>query len=228
MRRISAILILSAMLISCVAPFVGADDNKIIETDVVAQTKTTKQIEDQTVKKHIQNAKTNIDNFLEEKNKQEQEQEIEEIIINYKDYSVPANKGFKSFMSYKSITSKSSRQYKLQSNYAYTGDYGIRQVEGRFCIAIGTFSDATIGTYVDLILENQSVIPCIVGDFKADTHTDSSNMITQHNGCVSEFIVDKNSLYKTAKQMGDISYCQQDWKSGVQTIRVYEMNIFEN
>lgn len=223
MRRISAILILSTMLISCVAPFVGANDIKIIETDVAAQIKSTKQIENQVVKMHIKNAKENIDKYLEEKNRQKQEESI-----NYKDYSVPMNKGFKSFMSYKSITSKLSRQYKLQSDYAYTGDYGIRQVEGRFCIAIGTFSDATVGTYVDLILENQSIIPCIVGDFKANKHTDSNNMITQHNGCVSEFIVDKNSLYKTAKQMGDISYCQPDWKSEVKVIRVYETNIFND
>lgn len=229
MRRISAILILSAMLISVVAPFVGADD-KTITTDVAAQTKTTKQLKNQTVQLHIEHATKQIDasTRLYEENEEilkEQKNEVVEI-ISYQDYSVPTNRGFKSYMSYKSITSKSSQQYKLQHNYAYTGNYGIRQVDGRYCIAIGTFSDAEVGTYVDLILENQSIIPCIISDFKADIHTDNSNMITTHNGCISEFIVDKSSLYQTAKQMGDISYCCQEWKSPVKAIRVYEKNVF--
>ena len=113
-------------------------------------------------------------------------------------YTMPSTSGFKSYMSYKAITSTSSPQYKLQHSYAYTGDYGIRQVNGRYCIAIGTFSGASIGTYVDLILNNGTTIHCIIGDFKSNAHTDASNMMTS-NGCVSEFIVDMNSFNSTAK-----------------------------
>lgn len=230
MRRISAILILSAMLISAVAPFMGAKDNTI-KTDVAAQTETTNQLENQAVDLRIQNAIKSIEEKTTELKNEQANSELEEdekcsTILNYNDFNVPSNSGFKSFMSYKTITSKSSKQYILQSRYAYTGNYGIRQVNGRYCIAIGTFSNATIGTYVDLILENNSVIPCIIGDFKAETHTDSSNIITTHNGCVSEFIVDKSVLNRTAKQMGDISYCEQNWRSPVVTIRIYEENVF--
>lgn len=146
---------------------------------------------------------------------------------NFQEYSLPNNSGFKSYMSYKAITSKSSLQYKLQSQYAYTGDYGIRQVNNRFCVAIGTFSDAKVGTYIDLVLENGNVIPCIVGDFKANNHTDSNNMVTKHNGCVSEFIVDRSALHTTAKKMGDISYCREEWKSSVKTVIVYQTNVFD-
>lgn len=158
--------------------------------------------------------------------------EVEDITTNnfeqfYQEYQVPSNRGFKSYMSYKAITSKSSMQYKLQNQYAYTGEYGIRQVDGRFCIAIGTFSNASIGTYIDLILENEIVIPCIIADFKADIYTDSSNKVTSHNGCVSEFLIDKSALQTTAKKMGDVSYCKEEWRSPVKTIRVYEKNVFD-
>ena len=153
-------------------------------------------------------------------------EENTEISKGYTEYNIPKNNGFKSYMSYLSIKTQSSYQYKLQSQYAYTGNYGIRQVNGRYCIAIGTFSKASIGTYVDLILENGTVIQCIVGDFKAPVHTDSSNIVTLHNGCVSEFIVDKNNLHSTAKKMGDVSYCDSNWKSPVKLMRVYDTNVF--
>lgn len=145
----------------------------------------------------------------------------------YQEYQVLPNSGFKSYMSYTAITSQSSPQYMLQNQYAYTGEFGIRKVEDRFCIAIGRFSNARVGTYVDLILENEIVIPCIVGDFKANVHTDSSNMVTGHNGCVSEFLINIITLDATVKKMGDISYCREEWKSPVKIIKVYEENIFD-
>lgn len=185
-----------------------------------------KQEPTNTQREHVENSvKSN------EKNIVEIEKIIEEVPIDnfeqfYTEYQVPSNRGFKSYMSYKAITSKSSPQYKLQS-IAYTGEFGIRQVDGRFCVAIGTFSAATVGTYIDLILENGTVIPCIVGDFKADIHTDSTNKVTSHNGCVSEFLIDKTALYSTAKKIGDISYCKEEWKSPVKIIKVYEKNVFD-
>lgn len=144
--------------------------------------------------------------------------------LNFVTYELPNNTGFKSYMPYKAITNKSSQQYALQDLHAYTGDYGIRQVNNRFCIAIGTSFNAAVGTYVDVILENETSIPCIVGDIKAEKHT-KGNTMTKHNGCVTEFIVDSAALDRTAKLMGDISYCCDVWNSPVQEIRVYERNI---
>lgn len=227
MKRVIAILILSAMIVSFVAPFLGESKN-INETDVAAQTESTEQtylltgnflkmqekIKEE-IRNNTQNDKEKIDN------------EVKDELIAYQEYSMSYNSGFKSYMSYTAITSKLSSQLKLQNQYAYTGEYGIRQVDGRFCVAIGIFSNATIGTYIDLVLENETVIPCIVADFKADIHTDFSNMVTLHNGCVSEFLVDKESLYSLAKQMGDISYCKEEWKSPVKIIKIYEKNVFD-
>ena len=146
--------------------------------------------------------------------------------LDYIEYIVPITSGFKSYMPYTAITSKSSPQYKLQQS-TYTGVYGIRQYGDRYCVAIGTAFNADVGTYLDLILVNGTVIPCIVADIKADKHTDSNNMITIANGCLTEFIVDSSALNKNAKSMGDISYCNEDWNSRVEKIRVYDKNVFE-
>ena len=145
--------------------------------------------------------------------------------LDYIEYIAPITSGFKSYMPYTAITSKSSPQYKLQQ-IAYTGTYGIRQYDNRYCVAIGTAFNADVGTYFDLILTNGTIIPCIVADIKADEHTDSNNMITIANGCLTEFIVDSSALNKNAKSMGDISYCNEDWNSRVEKIRVYDKNVF--
>lgn len=161
--------------------------------------------------------------LLENYKKQKETVNIEK--SDYKIFSVPGNSGFKSYMPYTAITLKNSPQYKLQHQYAYTGNYGIRQVNGRYCIALGTYYSKQIGTEIDLILKNGVVIPCILSDLKADRDTDSGNKVTLHNGCVAEFIVDRSSLYRMAKRMGDISYCSNDWNSPVEKIRVYDRNI---
>ena len=139
----------------------------------------------------------------------------------YIDYSAPWTSGFKSYMSYDCITAVGSSQYKLQNNDAYTGDYGIRQVDGRYCVAIGSYFTSEIGTLFDLVLKNGTVIPCILADQKADEDTDAQNIITVHNGCMTEFVVDIDYLHPTARRMGDISYCNEDWNSPVDYVRVY-------
>ena len=146
--------------------------------------------------------------------------------LNYKCYSVPLTSGFKSYMPYTAITNKSSPQYKLQQQ-CQTGLYGIRVKDGRYCVAIGTGFNADVGTYFDLILANETVIPCIVADIKSDNHTDSSRMVTKESGCLTEFVVDSGSLNKMAKKMGDISYCSDKWDSRVEKVRVYDKNIFK-
>lgn len=147
-------------------------------------------------------------------------------ICKYKDYKI-SSEGFKSFMQYTSIKDKSSLQYKLQNEFAYTGNYGIRQVNSRYCIAIGTAFSANVGTYVDLFLENGIMIPCIVADIKSDKDTSDDNITTIQNGCVSEFVVELDLLNNHAKRDGDISSCCEEWNSPVNMIRVYDKNIIK-
>ena len=140
-------------------------------------------------------------------------------------YDVPKTKGFKSYMPYTAITNKKSKQYKLQQ-IASTGNYGIRVIDGRYLVAIGTAFNADVGTYVDLILEDGFVIPCVVGDVKSPRHTESNNMVTSANGCVSEFITDPKALYRPVKQSGDISSCSENWEGCVRAIIVYDKSVW--
>lgn len=141
--------------------------------------------------------------------------------IEYTDYSVPNYSGFKSWMDYHKITMNGSEQKILQENYAYTGQYGIRQIDGRYCVAIGSYFTTEIGTYFDLILENGEVIPCILADRKDDSDTDSDNIFTSDNGCATEFVIDEETLKHSALNDGDISSCCEGWDSPVKTIRIY-------
>ena len=124
-----------------------------------------------------------------------------------------------SYMDYTCITNTSSQQYKLQRR-AYTGTYGIRQVDGRYCIALGSYYTTRIGTYIDLILNNGQIIHCILADCKADQHTDAMNQKTS-DGSLVEFVVDTPALYSKAKRMGDIAYCNPKWQSRIKYIKIY-------
>lgn len=135
-------------------------------------------------------------------------------------YDVPKTRGFKSYMPYTAITNKKSKQYKLQQ-IASTGAYGIRVVDSRYLVAIGTAFNAEVGTYIDLILEDGFVIPCIVGDVKSPKHTESNNMVTSANGCVSEFIIDPNKLNDKVRKSGNVSLCDKNWDNPVASIVVY-------
>ena len=144
--------------------------------------------------------------------------------INYISYDAPYNSGFKSYMDYKCITMTGSEQYKLQRDYAYTGNTGIRMIEGRYCAALGTGFNVSVGDHVDLVLENDTVIPIVIADIKDDNDTDSSNKITMHDGSMVEFIVSTSMLSSLTKRMGDISYAYTNWNSPVVEVKVYDRN----
>lgn len=145
---------------------------------------------------------------------------IVDTLPNYEAKSVEGDKR-KSYMDYTMITSKSSPQYKLQHKHAYTDDTGIRMVDGRYCIALGSHYTHKIGQYVDLVLENGVVIECIIGDQKDDKDTNASNTIA-HDGSATEFIVETKALSKKVRRMGDIGYIYDGWLSKVVEIRIYD------
>lgn len=125
-----------------------------------------------------------------------------------------------SYMDYRCITNTSSKQYKLQRR-AYTGNYGIRQVKGRYCIAVGSYYTTKIGTKIDLVLNNGTVVPCILADCKANKHTDRYNQKTS-DGSLVEFVVNTSSLTRMARRMGDISYSNSKWRSKIKKIIIYK------
>lgn len=149
-----------------------------------------------------------------------------ELNIELFSYDIPNNSGFKTYMSYGLFTS-GSPQYQVQE-LAITNQDGIREVDGRYCVAIGTHFKAKIGQYIDLILENDTVIPCVIGDKKAPQHTDPSNIFSLGSGCASEFIVDTATIRQEVKQRGNMSFNKPEWDSPVVKIKVYENNVLED
>lgn len=101
---------------------------------------------------------------------------------------------FKSFMDYRTITSTNSVQYKLQEN-AYTGDYGIRMIDGRYMVAVAsTFGEA--GDEIEIVLEDGTVLNCVIGDIKA--YTD----LLGGDSSLVEFIVDRDYTPEEVELMG--------------------------
>lgn len=169
-------------------------------------------------------------------------------------------RGLKTYMDYRTITAINSPQYALEhisdeynslpdevkavtpipDKYIYTDDKGFRRIHSqnpydseyqeRYVIAVGSGITSKIGQYVDLILESGEVIPCIVGDQKADAHTDTfSHIMTSvhnpNNTCVSEFIVEQDKIPGAMVEKGDSSYALNLVGVKVDSIKVYNKNI---
>lgn len=155
----------------------------------------------------------NIANFetansqLQENNKllESKIQELEAEISKLKNNNTTSSrKDFKSFMPYDAITSKSSMQWKLQQQ-ATTNEDGIRCIDGIPMVAVGTGWGLKVGDIAIVTCENGNSFKVMVGDIKANRHTDEENKTTIFNGCRCEFIVDKNALDPTVRKMGNIA-----------------------
>lgn len=98
----------------------------------------------------------------------------------------------RSYMRYTAVTSRTSAQYALlNGDSAYTDKTtGFRMVNGRYCIAVGSAYTTKIGTKIDLVMADGTIVRCILGDCKSDRDTDESHMYCIHDGSVAEFIVD--------------------------------------
>lgn len=130
-------------------------------------------------------------------------------VVEQEKYSVPSgNTSFKSYMDYRAITDTKSPQYKLQQD-CVTDSHGLRRYRNDYVIAVGTYYADYVGERLRVTLEDGKEFTAVVGDFKADSDTDSTNRYTAMNNGgknVLEFVVDTASLDKTARKMGDISY----------------------
>lgn len=132
-----------------------------------------------------------------------------------KEYPITDGNTTKTVLPYKAF-GRNTKQAKLQS-LCQTNEVGLRVYDGRFTIAVGTYFDTAVGQYFDLVLENGTVIPCIMGDLKADIHTDSRGLFTEASGCMTEFIVDRTYL----PNKNSATYCYDDWNSKVVDVIVY-------
>lgn len=119
-------------------------------------------------------------------------------------YDIPsAETGRKTFMDYRAITCKASKQYAIQQK-AWTDGNGFRRSGDYYLVAMGTYYAAECGKTFQVSLDNGTTFDVMVGDIKADCDTDEAN---QHrNGNVIEFIIDSDHINRNCKLMGDMSY----------------------
>ncbi len=124
-------------------------------------------------------------------------------------YLIPSgNTSFKSYMDYRSITDIHSAQYKLQDD-CWTDENGLRRCGDDYVIAVGSYYADCIGDRLEITLDSGVTFTAVVGDFKADAHTDKTHryvLMENGNKNVVEFVVDVDALPHEARRMGDISY----------------------
>ena len=130
-----------------------------------------------------------------------------------------------SYMDWRTITDQTSDQWKLQNWYSITDwTTGIRTVNGRYSVAVGSTVSVEKGRYNDVYLENGTIIPCVISDTKADYDTWGNEGIVGNDGSVIEFIVDTDVMsvidIGSVSDMGDYKYLSDDWNSPVDHIDV--------
>lgn len=110
--------------------------------------------------------------------------------------------GFRSWMPYTALRSGTS-QYKVV-HMASANKYGILEYKERAVVAVGFGWGLKIGDTATVTTTN-GTYKIVVGDWKARCDTDNSNKVTTSNGCVVEFIVDRNSLDQRIKTSGSVA-----------------------
>lgn len=145
---------------------------------------------------------------------QEIEEEVEEEFAEeepqYNVISLPSNNNnsFKTYMDYRAITNRSSKQWKLQQE-AYTGEHGIRMIDEYYCVALGSAFSNKIGAKFEITLKDGQTFKAILADQKSDLHTDATNKYMKlANGKINiiEFVVETEKLESLPRAMGDISH----------------------
>lgn len=139
---------------------------------------------------------------------------------NYTEMPTPVNNGFKSYMDRETITDRNSAQYAFLQN-AYLNENGLWMSDERYCAALGSYYTTDIGTYFDLVMDNGSIIPCVLAECKSDYDTDSLTHRQNPNGSISEFVVDTPSLPSSVTIAGSISALGGIFDGEIESIRVY-------
>lgn len=152
--------------------------------------------------------------------------------ISETEYSIPNyDTSFKTYMDYRCITDKTSAQYMLQME-AHTDDMGLRKYEDHYIVAMGTYYSDNVGDTFRITLDNDISFNVIIGDIKADCHTDSKNMyspVYDEDGNfisanVIEFIVDTKKLDRSVKKLGTIE-AYDDFKGNI--VKIERTDVYE-
>ena len=133
---------------------------------------------------------------------EELKQQIKEEAKNH--VVIPPRSEFKTYMSYKAITNRTTRQWKLQQQ-ATTNEDGVRCIDGIPMVAVGTGWGLSVGDIALVTCENGNSFTVMIGDIKSDRHTDAERKTSIASGCRCEFIVDISKLDPTVRLSGNMA-----------------------
>lgn len=142
--------------------------------------------------------------------------------------------GRKGWMRLASILKQDSLSYLITHlDSTVTDNDGLCVLDGRYLIGVGNGISSTVGTYVDLILENGTLIECIVGNILPNSKTDSTNHVyeivdqTASWSCGQFIVVNKSGIFNSEmRKSKDCSIKSPNWQSPVKTVKVYNTNWF--
>ena len=138
-------------------------------------------------------------------------EELDRVVREFEEFKsgsvVDVVNGFKSYMGVNSLN-KNSKQGKIVfSSKAYTNEDGLRMYRedgvDYYCVALGSYY-GVVGDKFWVETDKGNVYRVIKADAKADKHTDATNRVTMHNGCLMEWIVEINKLDPKVRRSGNI------------------------
>lgn len=107
------------------------------------------------------------------------------------------------FLDYRTLTDTSSKQYELQQ-YAYNGDYGIREVDSCYCVAVSSMY-GNVGDKIKVTTDRGNSYWCIIADIKGyDSVNGWYHVNSQGAINLIEFVVDSDYIPNECWQMGDM------------------------
>lgn len=122
-------------------------------------------------------------------------------------YDLPnGDMSFFTYMDYRRITDKSSRQWELQQE-CWTDSKGLRRYNSDYLIALGSYFSTNIGDRFLITLDNGFEFTAVLGDCRADYYMDASNKyveMTCGKKNIIEFIVDIYALDENVSLSGNI------------------------
>lgn len=138
---------------------------------------------------------------------------VSALSTSYTNLGVPHNvdTSFKTYMDWRCITNKSSAQYKFIKKWGWCDSDGFMRANGEsdfgipedyYIIALGSYYGTTIGTKYRITTNTGNVFYGVLGDCKADRHTNSTHQYAKRNKDVVEFIVDTRYLNSSVKRAG--------------------------
>lgn len=205
---IGTILIIILILITIIVSIHARDEyaelkeiSDALSITVNEQTSTIKRLEEENT-----SLNTIVSQLEEENNKLKEENT--RLQAKTRATTQVSKRDFKSYMPYTAITNKSSRQWQLQQ-IATTDGNGLRCIDGKPMVAVGTGWGVSVGDSAVITCDNGNSFEVVIGDAKANIHTDSTNKTTLSNNCRCEFIVDSKQLNPTIKTMGNVAVLQQ-------------------